>query len=232
MIESFEIGSVSVVAAARLLAELLRRLEASWPRDRALRILQIGHGPSVMARGGTGKHAWRTADDRRSQSPASRTRPFGVHAEPGICFAEASKSHGGSFDLVVAADALHRVAPDAALLARVVETMAPDALLAAIEPAPSLFRDVVFWSPGGQFVGTEAEEESASSLSDWAARRFAATPLRASRSRPSRPRPAQRFSSPAKCPAFAGRRNLPAKVVIVGGSARDRRKPQARFRPC
>jgi phthiocerol/phenolphthiocerol synthesis type-I polyketide synthase C len=218
MIESFEIGSVSVVAAARLLAELLRRLETSWPRDRALRILQIGHGPlswhaAALANARGGRLTIVDPNPRRLE----RAR-LAFTREPGICFAEGLENlTGGSFDLVVAADALHRVAPDAALLARVVETMAPDALLAAIEPAPSLFRDVVFGLLGGRFVGTEAEEESASSLSDWAAR-FAATPLRGVTVKTVATAAGPALLVAGQMPAFAGRRNLPAKVVIVGGS--------------
>ncbi|MGH6798126.1 MAG: SDR family NAD(P)-dependent oxidoreductase, partial [Roseiarcus sp.] len=124
---------------------------------------------------------------------------------------------GGSFDLVIAADALHRIAPDAALLARVVETMAPNALLAAIGPAPSLFRESVFGLLGDRFFGTEAEEESFSSLSDWAAR-FAATPLRGVTVKTIGTAAGPALLVAGQMPAFAGRRNLPAKVVIVGRS--------------
>ncbi|MGA9214013.1 MAG: beta-ketoacyl synthase N-terminal-like domain-containing protein, partial [Methylocella sp.] len=145
MIESFEIGSVSVVAAARRLAGFLRRLEASWPRDRALRILQIGHGPlSSDAAALANAHGGRLTIVDPNPRRLERAR-LACSREPGICFADGLENlTGGAFDLIIAADALHRVAPDAALLARVVEAMAPDALLAAIEPAPSLFRDVVF----------------------------------------------------------------------------------------
>ena len=218
MIESFEIGSVSVVAAARLLAELLRRSEASWPRDRALRILQIGHGPlSWDAAALANAHGGRLTIVDPNPRRLERAR-LAFTREPGICFADGLENlTGGSFDLIIAADALHRVAPDAARLARVVETMAPDALLAAIEPAPSLFRDVVFGLLGDRFLGTEAEEESASSLSDWAAR-FAATPLRGVAVKTVGTAAGPALLVAGQMPAFAGRRNLPAKVVIAGRS--------------
>ncbi|MGH6853088.1 MAG: alcohol dehydrogenase catalytic domain-containing protein, partial [Methylocella sp.] len=121
---------------------------------------------------------------------------------------------GGGFDLILAADALHRVAPDAALLARVVEAMAPEALLAAIEPAPSLFRDVVFGLIGDRSFATEAEKESFSSQSDWPAR-FAATPLRGLAVKTIKTAAGPALLVAGERPAFARRRNLPAKVVIA-----------------
>jgi len=212
MIESFEIGSVSVVAAARLVAELLRRSEGSWPRDRALRILQIGHGPlSWEAAALANAHGGRLTIVDPNPRRLERAR-LAFTREPGICFADSLENlTGGSFDLIIAADALHRVAPGAALLARVVETMAPDALLVAIEPAPSLFRDVVFGLLGDRFFGTEA------SLSDWAAR-FAATPLRGLAVKTIGTAAGPALLVAGQMPAFAGRRDLPAKVVIAGRS--------------
>ncbi|MGH6797128.1 MAG: polyketide synthase dehydratase domain-containing protein, partial [Roseiarcus sp.] len=108
-IESFEIGSVSVVAAARLLAELLRRAGASWPRDRALRILQVGHGPlswhaAALARAHGGRLTIVDPNPRRLE----RAR-LALAREPGFCFADGLENlTGGSFDLIIAADALHR----------------------------------------------------------------------------------------------------------------------------
>src|SRR5205807_3808856 len=114
MIESFEFGSVSVVAAARLLAELLRRSEASWPRDRALRILQIGHGPlSWEAAGLANAHGGRLTIIDPNPRRLERAR-LDFAREPGICFADGLEKLTGSFDLVIAADALHRIALDAA----------------------------------------------------------------------------------------------------------------------
>ncbi|MGH6811485.1 MAG: beta-ketoacyl synthase N-terminal-like domain-containing protein, partial [Methylocella sp.] len=215
MIESFELDSVSVVAAARLLAELLRRVEASWPRDRALRILQVGHGPlswhaAALARAHGGRLTIVDPNPRRLE----RAR-LAFTREPGIGFADGLENLGGCFDLIIAADALHRVAPDAARLARVVETMAPDALLAAIEPATSLFRDVVLGLLGDRSFGTEAGQESFSAQSDWTAR-LAATPLRGLAVKTIGTAAGPALLVAGQMPPFAGRRNLPAKVVIAG----------------
>ncbi|MGH6801454.1 MAG: alcohol dehydrogenase catalytic domain-containing protein, partial [Methylocella sp.] len=94
---------------------------------------------------------------------------------------------------------------------------APDALLAAIEPAPSLFRDIVFGLLGDRFCGTQADEESFSSLSEWATR-FAATPLRGLAVKTIGTAAGPALLVAGQMPPFAGRRNLPAKVVIAGRS--------------
>ena len=216
MIESFEIGSVSVVAAAELLVGLLRRAEASWPRDRALRILQIGHGPLSW-------HAAALANARGARLTILDPNPrrlerarLAFTREPGICFADGVENlQGGSFDLIIAADALYRVAPDAARLARIVEMMAPDALLAAIEPAPSLFREVVFGLLADRLSGTESKEKPASSQSGWA-ERFAATCLHGLAVKTVGTAAGPALLVAGQMPPFAGRRNLPAKVVIAG----------------
>jgi acyl transferase domain-containing protein/NADPH:quinone reductase-like Zn-dependent oxidoreductase/NAD(P)-dependent dehydrogenase (short-subunit alcohol dehydrogenase family)/acyl carrier protein len=216
MIESFETGSVSVVAAAELLVGLLRRAEASWPRDRALRILQIGHGPLSW-------HAAALANARGARLTILDPNPrrlerarLAFTREPGISFADGVESlQGGSFDLIIAADALYRVAPDAARLARIVEMMAPDALLAAIEPAPSLFREVVFGLLADRLSGTESKEKPASSQSGWA-ERFAATCLHGLAVKTVGTAAGPALLVAGQMPPFAGRRNLPAKVVIAG----------------
>ncbi|MGH6841144.1 MAG: alcohol dehydrogenase catalytic domain-containing protein, partial [Methylocella sp.] len=217
MIDSFEIGSVSVAAAAKLIAELLRRSQTSWPRDRALRILQIGHGPlswhsAALAHAHGGRLTIADPNPRRLE----RAR-LAFAREPWICFADGLENLTGSFDLVVAADALHRIAPNAALLARVIEAMAPGAMLAAIEPAPSLFRDLVFGLLGDRVFGSEAAAESLSSLSDWAAR-FAGTPLRGVTVKTIATAAGPALFVAGQMPPCAGRRYLPAKVSIAGRS--------------
>ncbi|MGQ0445964.1 MAG: beta-ketoacyl synthase N-terminal-like domain-containing protein, partial [Beijerinckiaceae bacterium] len=215
MIDSFEIGSVTVAAAAKLIAELLRRSQTSWPRDRALRILQIGHGPlswhaAALAKAHGGRLTIADPNPRRLE----RAR-LAFTREPWICFADGLENLSGSFDLVVAADTLHRIAPNAALLARVIEAMAPSSMLAAIEPAPSLFRDLVFGLLGGRALGTETEAESLSSLSDWAAR-FAVTPLRGLAIKTIATAAGPAVFVAGQMPPSAGRRYLPAKVAIAG----------------
>ncbi len=93
--------------------------------------------------------------------------------------------------------------------------MAPDALLAAIEPAPSLFREVVFGLLADRLSGTECKEKPASSQSGWA-ERFAATCLHGLAVKTVGTAAGPALLVAGQMPPFAGRRNLPAKVVIAG----------------
>src|SRR6202022_82898 len=95
--------------------------------------------------------------------------------------------------------------------------MAPAPLRGATEPAPSLFRDVAFGLLGDRFFGTEAEDTSFSSPSDWTAR-FAATPLRGLAVKTIGTAAGPALLVAGQMPAFAGRRHLPTKVVIAGRS--------------
>jgi phthiocerol/phenolphthiocerol synthesis type-I polyketide synthase C len=216
VIESFETGSVAVAAAADLLAELLRRTAASWPRDRALRILQIGHGPLSW-------HAAALADAKAARLTIADPNPrrlerarLAFARNPRIAFTSSLEQVPSKlFDLVIAADALHRLAPGGAQLARVTEAMAPGALIAAVEPAPSLFRALVFGLPAEHSIDTGSGEDWTGSLPDWRAS-FAPTPLRglAVKNVRTAAGPAQLIMG--MMPEFAERRNLSAKVLIVG----------------
>jgi len=158
--ESFEIGSLSVVAGADLLADLFRRLAEHWPRDRALRILQIGHGPlSSHTVGLALRHGARVTIFEPDLGRLERAR-LAFARDARIVFLDSLDAvQNGGVDLIVAADALHRIAPQSVRLARIVETLAPEGLIAAIEPEPSLFRDLVFgldcdWPEGARQNGS------------------------------------------------------------------------------
>ncbi len=131
----------------RHLSEAAARLPdaaAGGPRARALRILQIGFGPLT-----------------RSLLRLQRRRPFALTVfEPdrrrfGSAQALLAR-HGhvalvgadkvadiGPHDVAVAADSLHRLPADIGL-AGVRQKLAPHGLLLAVEPLPSVFRNLVF----------------------------------------------------------------------------------------
>jgi len=169
-IESFEVGSVSVVASAELLAEFFARLAPSWPRDRSLRILQIAHGAlSSHAVALANAHDARLTIFDPDQARLEHAR-LAFARDSRIAFAESLENISkGSFDLVIAADSLHRIAPSKVSFARLVETMASEALIAAIEPAPSLFRDLVFGLREDWFHGQDSVNGSILSLAEWEA---------------------------------------------------------------
>lgn len=216
-IESFETGSAAIAAAAALLATLLQRTVETWPRDRAMRILQIGHGPLsryaiTLVQEQEARLTIYDPDPRRLE----RAR-LAFAGKPCIGFAESLELVAkNSVDLVIAADALHRLAPDKERLIRLIDTMAPGGLLAAIEPAPSLFRDLVFGlreasvsAPGHRGYGFAPQP-------DWLAQ-FSAMPLRGIAIKNVRTDAGLARFIAGQRPAFAASRKLPDKVLIVGG---------------
>ncbi|HWX14837.1 MAG TPA: SDR family NAD(P)-dependent oxidoreductase [Methylocella sp.] len=214
--ESFETGSVSVAAAADLLASLLRPTIEAWPRDRALRILQIGHGP-------LSRHAVALTQSKEARLTIHDPNPLRLErarlafaGKPCISFADSLEQvPKSSADLVIAADALQRLAPGKEQLARLVETMAPGGLIAAIEPAPSLFRDLVLGLREDPSAATKHSDDGFLSQPDWLAQ-FSALPLRgiSVKNVGTEAGPA-RFIMGER-PVFAESRTLPTKVLIVG----------------
>ncbi|HMF07140.1 MAG TPA: polyketide synthase dehydratase domain-containing protein, partial [Methylocella sp.] len=214
-IESFETGSAPVAAAADLLATILRRSSESWPRDRALRILQIGHGP-------LSRHAIALMQARQARLTIHDPDPrrlerarLSFAGKPCIAFSDSLEKVGkNSIDLIIAADALHRLAPGKEQLALLADTMAPGGLLAAIEPAPSLFRDLVYGLRESPLAATERGDVFISPQ-DWMAQ-FSAMPLRGITIKNVRTEAGPARFIAGERPAFAVSRKLPGKVLIVG----------------
>ncbi|WP_041777951.1 type I polyketide synthase [Beijerinckia indica] len=162
VLDGFELGGIAVSSAASFVTDLLHAHVASWPRDRALRILQIGYGPlspraAALARE-QAAHLVIFEPERRRLERARLSFPETEE----IGFAETLDELGtANFDLVISADALYRLLPEPAQWSKLQGCMARDALFCAVEPLPSLFRDTVFglsprWfhqSPGGETVG-------------------------------------------------------------------------------
>ncbi len=142
-VDGFELGSVGAAAAADGVAVLLRRLAERFPPGRALRILALGCGPLLQrleeaAPAGAARLFLHDPDPIRLQRAKLAAPP-----QSSVLFLD-SLAGAPSFDLILAADALGRLAPDAAALGRLLDALAPGGALAAVEPAPSLFRDLVF----------------------------------------------------------------------------------------
>ena len=143
VLDGFELGSSRVQAASVYLTTLLRRSTRTWPKDRALRLLQIGFGPLTAA-------TLRLADEMQARltilDPDRRRleRARIAFADRGdVDFLDKAEDLGAAdVDLVVAADALHRCHRIPGFLANLRRGLAPGALLAAVEPSPSFFRDL------------------------------------------------------------------------------------------
>ena len=144
VVDGYELGSSQAHAAAVALGAMLRASFPSWPKDRAMRILQVGYGPLT-------NFVVRLIDEMQAQvvvfDPDRRRleRARISFAERGdLGFVDAMEDlPTAGFDIVVAAGALYRYRRRLGFWAGLRRVMARGALLAAIEPAPSFFRDLV-----------------------------------------------------------------------------------------
>ncbi|ACK51645.1 Beta-ketoacyl synthase [Methylocella silvestris BL2] len=213
-IESFELGSLAVVAAANLLADLLKRLSDDWPRDRALRILQIGHGPlSSHAVELALRHGGRLTIFEPDQGRLQRARLAFARDVRVVFLDSLDSAPDRGFDLVVAADALHRIAPTKAILARIVELMASEGLIAAIEPETSLFRDLVFGLDDRRLAGA-GQTGSVPTIREWSGR-TASAGLRAYGADPIMTTAGRAILVSGQKPKATTKRSVPATALIV-----------------
>ena len=143
-VEAYELRSPSVVAAARVLGERLSRMDRPEGRGFALRVLQIGVGPATSE---TLRFA--AADEARvtvldfDPSRLERARlKFGEGTDASFC-SDLDALPDVSFDLIVSAGGLSRLAARSGAFDRLVQKCAADALVMAVEPSPSFFRDLI-----------------------------------------------------------------------------------------
>ncbi len=166
VLDGFELGSSRVQAASVYLTAMLRRSTRAWPKDRALRLLQIGFGPLTSA-------TLKLADEMQARltilDPDRRRleRARIAFADRGdVDFLDKAEDLvSADVDIAVAADALHRCHRVPGFLANLRRALAPGALLAAIEPAPSFFRDLAL-GLDARLVGLEGDGSSIGEA-DW-----------------------------------------------------------------
>jgi len=132
--------------------------EAVWPKDRAVRVLQLGHGPltqPLLALQRRRDINLTLLEPDRRRSDAARRELAG---NGGVVLAEQETTEGlGQFDVIVAVDALRRL-PATLTMAGLHQVLAPRGLLVAVEPQPSVFRDMaVGLEPAG--LAREAIEQ-------------------------------------------------------------------------
>ncbi len=144
-IDSFDYGATAALASADLLVAVLDELKAAWPKDRAMRMLQLGDGPLSpdavrLAESHSAELTIFETDRRRLE----RAR-LAFDKQDRLFFAGSLDQLGAaSYDIVLGSQTLHRVMPDRASWSALAEAMAPSAVLVAIEPESSVFRDLVF----------------------------------------------------------------------------------------
>ncbi|WP_018262854.1 type I polyketide synthase [Methylobacterium sp. WSM2598] len=140
-LDGFSLRGATVRASAETLMRLLERSQSALPRDRALRLLQIGYGPlsAQVAAFAAACEAKLTVfeADRRLAERARLALPAGI-----TVIEDPAELPQAAIDAVLASDVLHR--SDRELLGRLAASLATGGLFAAVEPAASLFRDLVF----------------------------------------------------------------------------------------
>jgi acyl transferase domain-containing protein/NADPH:quinone reductase-like Zn-dependent oxidoreductase/acyl carrier protein len=143
--EAYEFAGGSPVASAEAIAAFLRESKNVWPKDRALRILQVGYGPlSKLAASITSEFAARLTIFEPDRRRLERAR-LALESFAGVELADVlAPVPARSFDLVIAADSLARVGGERGFWTSLNEKLAFDGLLLAAEPSASLFRDLVF----------------------------------------------------------------------------------------
>jgi phthiocerol/phenolphthiocerol synthesis type-I polyketide synthase C len=136
-----DVANVPLEESSVVLARLLEN-EAMWPKDRAVRILQIGFGPLTSSLISLARR--RDIDltvlepDRRRFESAQRA----AHRHDDFRLLDADAGlETASYDLILAVESLHRL-PDRWSPLRLRDALAARGLLLAIEPRPSIFRDL------------------------------------------------------------------------------------------
>ncbi len=140
-LDAFTLRSATARASANVISAIVEAGRGALPRDRALRILQLGFGPlSAQAAGLSDTiEAQLTVfeADRRLAERARLALPRGV-----TVIEDAADLTAGGFDAILASNVLHR--SERGLLQQVADALATGGFLIAVEPGASLFRDLVF----------------------------------------------------------------------------------------
>lgn len=142
-LDFYDLTGVALSKGSDLVEQILDH-DALWPSDRLLRVLQVGFGPLTQSLRALRRYRDLTLfvvePDRRRRELAERTLLGG---DTSILADAQSVKAQGPFDLIVAVESLHRL-PVSLDPARLNEALAPHGLLVALEPEPSLFRDLIF----------------------------------------------------------------------------------------
>ena len=168
VLDGLEIGSSKVHASAATLVAMLRASSSAWPRDRAMRILQVGFGPlstlAVILADETQAGLTIFDPDRRRLERARMT--FADRGD--VAFVDkVEELPVAGFDFVIAADTLYRHRRVTGFWAGLRRAMARGAIFAAIEPAPSFFRDLVLGLDARLNEGETSFDGQSATEADW-----------------------------------------------------------------
>ena len=192
--------------AAREASEALYRTliqnNGFWPTDRALRVLQVGFSPlsQMLLSSPHGGRIQLTVFEPDRRRYESADLALGKNRDVKLVDADHA-GELGKFDLIVSAGGLHRL-PEKFSVADLKALLAPRGLLAAIEPRPSLFKDLVFgldpaWFALGQ---NERPISSLRPAAHWPAHaRTGGLPQSRSQSHPGRFKPCRSHRRGGRC---------------------------------
>lgn len=143
VVEFYEYSSRATRDASEVLWKILSTAKDLWPQRRTLRILQIGDAPiaDLMASAKPDSIELTLLEEASGALDRARRR-LSLFANVSVVDA-AAQSPDGSFDLVISAHGLHRL-PGKLNLDSIRALLAPRGLFVAIEPNPSLFKDLAF----------------------------------------------------------------------------------------
>ena len=135
----YDMVELSSIEANRALMRLLESTPQLWPRDRAIRVLQIGVGtlvPELISRRYTGADLTIFEANRRrfEREKTSQTNNATVRL--------VDKLDSGQYDVIVAASTLRRTLA-ISTLAGLQNSLAPHGMLVAVEPTTSFFNEIV-----------------------------------------------------------------------------------------
>jgi len=153
-LDYYDAASVPLRLSSNVVARLLDD-DALWPKDRALRIVQIGFGPLTQS-----LLALQRKRDFALTVIETNHRRFGsgqglLLKHNHVTLVDADHTPGlGKFDLALVVDGLHRL-PESIGVAGVQRLLAPRGILLAVETAPSIFRELVFGFDAGNFSSDE-----------------------------------------------------------------------------
>lgn len=140
-------GSAFTARCSAVLVSAVRSLATTWPKDRSLRIAEVTDGAARLLPGLLRQLPMADAEfceivvpmvDEPS-APLSLPQDQVTQIEP----TPEAMAEAGPFDLVLAHGMLNRMRNPGAVLPQLVASMAQNAQLAVVEPAPSDFLDLI-----------------------------------------------------------------------------------------
>ena len=168
-LEFYDTTNIAMTDSSTVFWQLLRDIDGLWPKDRAVRVLQIGYGPlthALMDHAETHNLQLTLLEPERRRHERAELR-LPKNGDLTLLGAD-QKDKLGVYDLIVSVEGFHRL-PEGLGLAELKGTLAPGGLVLGVEPRPSLFKDLVFGLDPNWFLTGNSDYpiESLNSPDQW-----------------------------------------------------------------